>query len=253
MTRQIFLPISKLAEKPYSDILGFPKTNKKQLQSRVKELQKLKINSVCFDGASLIGKLYVLGKGYVGIVVLAKLKQKKVALKIRRTDSQRDGMKNEAKLLELANKSNAGPKVIQSSKNFLVMEYLDGEKIFDWIKQLKGKGASLKLKKTVKKVLEDCYRLDQSGLDHGELSSISKHVIVGKKVTLIDFESSSTNRRVSNVTSACQAIFIGSGISKMVKKIYKIPPKPKMIKVLRAYKNEQTRKSFDGVLKVLRL
>lgn len=253
MARQDFLPIKKLAEKPYSDILGFPKASKTQIQSRIKELQKLKISSVCFEGASLIGKLHVLGKGYVGIVVLAKQNQKKVALKIRRTDSQRDGMRNEAKLLEITNKAKAGPKVIKSSKNFLVMEYLDGEKIFDWIKQLKGMGASKKLKKTVKKVLEDCYRLDQFGLDHGELSSISKHVIVGKKTSLIDFESASTSRRVSNVTAACQAIFIGSGISKMVKKIYKIPPKSKMIKVLRKYKNEQTRESFDDVLKVLRL
>ena len=253
MTRQTFLPIRKLTEQPYSNILGFPKANKKQLQSRIKELQKLKINSICFEGATLIGKLHVLGKGYVGIVVLAKQNQKKVAIKIRRTDSQRDGMKEEARLLELANKVKAGPKVIQGSKNFLVMEYLDGKKIFDWIKQLKGKGSTTKLKKTVRKVLEDCYKLDQLGLDHGELSSIAKHVIVGQKSTLIDFESSSTNRRVSNVTAACQAIFIGSGISKMVKKIYKIPPKPQMIKVLRAYKNEQTRKSFDNVLQVLRL
>lgn len=240
-------------EPPYSDILGFPRANKKQLELRIKELQKLKINSVCFEGASLIGKLHVLGKGYVGIVVLAKQNQNKVALKIRRTDSQRDGMKNEAKLLEIANKAKTGPKVIKSSKNFLVMEYLDGQKIFDWIRQLDGKGASEKLKKAVKKVLEDCYRLDKLGLDHGELSSISKHVIIGKKTTLIDFESASTNRRVSNVTAACQAIFIGSGISKMVKKICKIPPKPKMIKMLRIYKNEQTRKSFDDVLKILRL
>jgi putative serine/threonine protein kinase len=253
LTQQVFLPIRKLIESPYSNILGFPKANKKQLESRIKELQKLKINSVCFEGASLIGKLYVLGKGYVGIVVLAKQKQSKVALKIRRTDSQRDGMKNEAKLLEIANKAKTGPKAIKSSKNFLVMEYLDGQKIFDWIKQLKGRGASEKLKKAVKKILEDCYRLDQLGLDHGELSSISKHVIIGKKTTLIDFESASTDRRVSNVTAACQAIFIGSGISKMVKKIYKIPPKSKMIKVLRIYKNEQTRKSFDDVLNVLRL
>ena len=176
-----------------------------------------------------------------------------MAVKIRRTDSQREGMKEEARLLELANKVKAGPKVVQGSKNFLVMEYLDGKKIFDWIKQLKGKGSATKLKKTVRKVLEDCYKLDQLGLDHGELSNIAKHVIVGQKSTLIDFESSSTNRRVSNVTAACQAIFIGSGISKMVKKIYKIPPKPQMIKVLRAYKNEQTRKSFDNVLQVLRL
>jgi putative serine/threonine protein kinase len=253
LTRQTFLPIRKLTEQPYSNILGFPKANKKQLQSRIKELEKLKIKSVCFEGATLIGKLHVLGKGYVGIVVLAKQNQKKVAVKIRRTDSQREGMKEEARLLELANKVKAGPKVIQGSKNFLVMEYLDGEKIFDWIKQLKGKGASTKLKKTVKKVLEDCYKLDQLGLDHGELSSIAKHVIVGKKSTLIDFESSSTNRRVSNVTAASQAIFIGSGISKIVKKIYKIPPQGKIIEELRTYKNEQTRKSFDNVLQVLRL
>ncbi len=138
MARQTFLPIRELTEQPYSGILGFPKANKKQLRSRIKELRKLKINSICFEGASLIGKLHVLGKGYVGIVVLAKQNQKKVAVKIRRTDSQRDGMVNEAKLLQLANKARAGPKVIKSSIYFLLMEHLDVEKIFDLIKQLKG-------------------------------------------------------------------------------------------------------------------
>jgi len=252
--KQSFLPISKLSNKPYSNILGFPKATKKQLQSRIAELKKIGIKSLAFEGDTLIGTLNVLGKGYVGIVLLAKIHNKKVAVKIRRTDSQRDGMKNEAKLLEIANKAKVGPKIIQSSKNFLVMEYLDGKKIFDWIKELNGKGKTSKLKSTVKKVLEDCYELDQLGLDHGELSSITKHVIVGKsKTTLIDFESSSMNRHVSNVTSASQAIFIGSGISKMVKKIYKIPPKAKMIKALRAYKNEQTRENFDNVLSVLKL
>ncbi len=81
MARQTFLPIRELTEQPYSGILGFPKANKKQLQSRIKELRKLKINSVCFEGASLIGKLHVLGKGYVGIVVLAKQNQKKSSSK----------------------------------------------------------------------------------------------------------------------------------------------------------------------------
>ena len=253
MARQSFLPIRKLAEQPYSNILGFPKASKKQLQSRISELEKLKINSVSFEGTSLIGKLHVLGKGYVGIVVVGKQNQKKVAVKIRRTDSQRSEMRNEANLLKIANTAEVGPKIISSGKNFLIMEYLDGEKIFDWIKQLNGKGKALMLKYAIRKVLEDCYKLDQLGLDHGELSSIAKHVIVGKEATIIDFESSSTNRRVSNVTSASQAIFIGSGISKMVKKIYKIPPKNKIIKVLRIYKNEQTQESFDDVLKVLRL
>jgi len=74
-----------------------------------------------------------------------------------------------------------------------------------------------------KKILEDCYSLDRIGLDHGELSNLSKHVIVGRKITVIDFESSSTDRKVSNVTSATQALCIGSGISKIIGRVYKIP------------------------------
>ena len=251
--RQSFLPINKLANEPYSSILGFPKASKRQLQSRIGELKKLGIKSFVFEGPTLLGTLNVLGKGYVGIVVLAKRKNDKIAVKIRRTDSQRDGMKNEAGLLKIANVVGVGPKLIDSSKNFMVMEYLDGKKIFDWINELKGKGNAKKLKTTAKKILKDCYKLDQAGLDHGELSNITKHVIVGKKTTVIDFESSSMDRRVSNVTSATQGLYIGSGISKMIAKIYKIPTKGKMIKSLRIYKKEQTRKSFDDLLSVLRL
>ena len=91
------------------------------------------------------------------------------------------------------------------------------------------------------------------GLDHGELRRITKHVIVGRKTTLIDFESSSTKRRVSNVTSATQGIFIGSGIVNEIKKIYKIPSKEKIIKALRIYKKEQTRDNFENVLTVLKM
>jgi len=124
-------------------------------------------------------------------------------------------MRNEAILLKLVNSVNVGPKMFVVSKNFLVMEYLEGIKIIEWVNALKGKGSAKKLKSTIRNILEDCYRLDQMGFDHGELSNISKHVIVGKtKSTLIDFESSSTKRRPSNVTSVTQAIFIGSGIAK---------------------------------------
>jgi len=251
--KQSFLPISKLSNEPYSRILGFPKASKRQLQSRINELNKLKIKRISFEGNTLIGTLNVLGKGYVGIVVLGKMQDKKTAVKIRRTDSPRDRMKGEAEFLKIANDVKVGPKLINSSKNFMVMEYLDGKRIVDWIKDLKGKGSASKLKSTARKILEDCYKLDQIGLDHGELSSITKHVIVGKKITLLDFESSSTDRRVSNVTSATQGLYIGSRISKYIKRIYKIPPKQKIIDALRAYKKEQTRESFDNVLSILKL
>jgi len=221
--KQSFISIKKFSKEPYSRILGYPKSTQRQLNSRILELEKLKIKSISLTGPTTIGNLEILGKGYVGVVVLAKRGTKKVALKIRRLDSQRSEMKSEAKLLKLVNTINVGPKLYDFSKNFVVMDYLEGEKIGKWINTLGGPGSSKKLKSTIKTVLEDCFRLDQMGLDHGELSSISKHVIVGStKSTLIDFESSSINRRVSNVTSITQAIFIGSGIAKKVRRIYKI-------------------------------
>ena len=249
-----FISIKKFADEPYSKILGYPKATSRQIKLRINELEKLKIKSISLTGPTTIGNLSILGKGYVGVVVIAKKGSKEIALKIRRTDAPRKNMKDESILLKLVNSVDVGPKMYDVSKNFLVMEYLEGEKFSDWIDLLKGIGSARKLKTTIKSVLEDCYRLDQLGFDHGELSNISKHVIVGKtKASLIDFESSSTNRRPSNVTSITQAFFIGSGNARKAQKIYKNPPKEKIIEVLKQYKQEKTRENFEKLLKVLKL
>ena len=249
-----FISIKKFAEEPYSKILGYPKATSRQIKSRINELEKLKIKLISLTGPTTLGNLAILGKGYVGVVVLAKKGNKEIALKIRRTDSQRNDMKNEAVLLKLVNSVDVGPKMFDVSKNFLVMEYLEGEKFSDWLDLLKGIGSAKKLKSTIKNILEDCYRLDEIGFDHGELSNISKHVIVGKtKVSIIDFESSSTKRKPSNVTSITQAFFIGSGNAKKAQKIYKNPPKEKIIDALKQYKQEKTRENFEKLLKILKL
>jgi putative serine/threonine protein kinase len=247
------VPLSKLAKEPYSLILGYPKATKGEIASRTSELRKLGIKSVLFQGPTILNNIPVLGKGYVGVVVLSKKGKKNIALKIRRIDSSRSEMKSEARFLMLANKVNVGPKVINSSKNFIIMEYVEGRKIIDWVRELKGRGSATKLKTVLRKILEDCYNLDKISLDHGELSYIHKHVIVGKSPHIIDFESASVNRRTSNVTSATQGIFIGSGLAKIVKKIIKTPDKNDLIESLKKYKHDQSRENFDGVLRVLGL
>jgi len=251
--KQSFVKISKITESPNSDIWIYPRGTRAQIKSRIKELKALGVESISFQGELQVGTISILGKGYVGVVVLGKIGRKKVAVKIRRGDSPRKNLKREAELLKITNQSNIGPKLVGFSKNFLVMEYLEGKKIGDLVVSLKKKGSSSQLKPVIKKILEDCYSLDRMGLDHGELSNITKHVIVGRKITVIDFESSSTDRKVSNVTSATQALYIGSGISKIVGCIYKIPKKEKMISVLRKYKQEQTRDSFERLLDILKL
>ena len=251
--KQSFLKINEITEPPHSNIWVYPRGTKAQIKSRIKELKSLGVESVSFQGELKIDTINVLGKGYVGIVVLCKIGKKKVAVKIRRIDSQRKNLKKEAEFLTITNQINVGPKLLGFSKNFLVIEYLDGEKIGKWINKLKENPNVGQLKNIIKKTLTDCYKLDKIGLDHGELSNITKHVIVGKKITIIDFESSSTDRKVSNVTSATQALCIGSGISKIIGRVYKIPKKQKMISVLRKYKREQTRDSFENLLDILGL
>ena len=147
-----FISIKKFSEEPYSKVLGYPNATNRQINARIKELEKLKIKSICLTGPTLIGNLEILGKGYVGVVVLVKRGNKEGALKIRRTDSQRENMKKESILLKLVNSVDVGPKIIDVSKNFLVMEYLEGEKFTDWIEMLKGKGSTKKLKITIKDI-----------------------------------------------------------------------------------------------------
>ena len=195
---QHFQPISVFSKEPYRKILAFPKPKDSEIKKRIIELKKLGISHVSFTGPLQIDKCNILGKGYVGMVVLAKKSGKIVALKIRRIDSPRKNMSDEAKLLKIANEINIGPKFIKNSKNFLIMEFIDGEKIIDWAKKSKTK--SKQLCPVINNILTECYLLDNAGLDHGELSTIDKHVIVGKnRNTIIDFESSSTKRISSNV------------------------------------------------------
>jgi len=251
--KQSFVKISKITEPPYSDIWVYPNGTRAQVKKIIKELNALGVESISFQGELLVGTISILGKGYVGVVVLGKIGRKKEDVISRQRDSTRKNLIKEAELLKITNRSNVGPKLVGFSKNFLVMEYLDGKKIGDWFASLKKKGSSSQLKTVIKKVLEDCYSLDRIGLDHGELSNITKHVIIGNKTQIIDFESSSTERKVSNETSATQALCIGSRISKMVGGMYKIPKKEKMISVLRKYKREQTRDSFESLLDILGL
>jgi len=110
--KQSFIKISKITEPPNSSIWVYPRGTKAQIKSRIKELQGLGIQDISFQGELKIGTISVLGKGYVGIVVLGKLGRKKVAIKIRRNESPRKNLKKEAQLLQITNRYGVEPKLI---------------------------------------------------------------------------------------------------------------------------------------------
>lgn len=240
-------------------VIGYPGATSRQKKARMRELEKLGISSVSFWGPTTLGRTPVLGKGYVGVVVLAKdeNRTRRAALKIRRTDSPRPHMRHEGALLQAANRAGVGPKLYAYSRNFLAMEYVRGQRIGDWLESLGGAGAAARFRRAAGAILRDCYELDRAGMDHGELSSISKHVIIsaGDKPALIDFESASTGRRPSNVTSMTQAIYISPPMARRVRRICgsALPSKDEIISGLRAYKRARDRRAFEALLESLRI
>ena len=241
------IPIQKLLEQPYATVLCYPRPTKKELTKRVKELQKLNITDISFQGPKQLLNLHMLGKGCVGLVVLARLHGKKAALKIRRVDADRPTMQHEAQMLKQANSTNVGPKILAASRNFLIMQYLQGQTLEEWLKNHRERTEK---KKVLREILEQCWRLDQAGLDHGELGYAAKHVIISRKdkPTIVDFETASTNRHPANVTAISHYLFLGG----VRPKTLGIPRnRQRLIETLRLYKKDRTRQNFEKVLRAL--
>ncbi|MCS4538974.1 MAG: serine/threonine protein kinase [Thaumarchaeota archaeon] len=249
----LLVPIEDLAKKPWRAILAYPRGDLRTCKGRIKEFKSLGIKQVEFSGNVTIGNIQVLGKGCTSIVVKAMLNGKRIALKIRRTDSNRPSVVREVELQKLANKTGVGPKVFASSRNVVAMELLDGTDILQWVKNLKGKGSTTVLRSRIIEILQQCFLLDSIGLDHGELSNLRKHVIVGDKAGILDFETASLGRRVSNVTATAQYLFIGGPAASAIRRRLGLTDVSGIIAVLRDYKKGRSKKSFHRILTKLKL
>lgn len=244
--------LDQLREEQYGRIMCYPRYDLRELKHRIRELKKLGVKAVEFVGGKNVFNAQVLGKGCVGIVVVALTDRGKLALKVRRVDANRAGMQHEAEMLKKANAVGVGPRLLDTTENFLLMEFVEGTLLPQWVEMLKGKGTLSRIRRVLQEVLEQCWRLDESGLDHGELSRAPKHVIVDSEDSpwLVDFETASFHRRVSNVTSICQYLFIGSQAAKTIRRKFGEINREKLIKALRTYKQQCTRENFEKVLRV---
>ena len=239
-----------LVKERYASVLCYPKANEDELQSRIKELCEHGVKALEFAGEKSAFNVSVLGKGFVGVVVIAHLDGQRVALKIRRVDADRLGMQHEAQMLSKANSVQVGPKLIGASKNFLLMQLIDGVLFPNW---LDGHREKALVQCVLNEVLEQCWRLDSIGLDHGELSKAPKHIIIDKqnKPCIVDFETASPNRKPANVTSVCQFLFTSCGaVAKAVAKVLGEINQAEAINALRLYKKEKTRKNFIRLVQV---
>lgn len=227
-------------------VISYPHFSECEYKDRIIEMESLGITSINLGGKTIVNGTHIAGKGCVGIVVKAKAGSKICALKIRRTDADRKTMDNEARFHKMANRACIGPSLEGHTKNLIAMEFITGQSIIDWV--VGNKATKSKMCTLAAAILEQCFSLDVAGLDHGELSRLTRHVIVSDRPYIIDFESASIRRKTCNVTAAAQSILLYGIVANKVKKILGNTDREKVIEALRTYKHFHTRANFDAVL-----
>lgn len=241
------MALEQLRQEPYASIICYPRSCKSELERRLKEMRRLGVSGLVLAGEKQVFGKPLLGKGCVGIVALARVNRKRVALKIRRTDADRAKMQREARLLARANKEGVGPRLLKASENLLLMRFIEGDLLPQWLDKDPDKA---RVRRVMRKVLIQCFRLDESGLDHGELSHAPKHIIVTRsdRPFIVDFETASQDRRPSNVTSVCQFLFLSGQVG--VRVSGKLGPidNEAILSALRCYKSNRSRGNFQKVL-----
>ncbi|MDQ3960861.1 MAG: serine/threonine protein kinase [Thermoproteota archaeon] len=227
-------------------IISYPHFSESEYKDRIIEMESLGITSIILGGKTIVNGAHIAGKGCVGIVVKAKSRGEVCALKIRRTDANRETMDNEVHLHKMANSACVGPSLEEHTKNLIVMEFVAGQSIIDWV--VSNNVTESKMWTLAVAILEQCFSLDIAGLDHGELSRLTRHVIVSDRPYIIDFESASTTRKTCNVTAAAQSLLLYGIVANKVKKIMCNTDKERLIQALRTYKHFHTRANFDAIL-----
>ncbi|MCL2358443.1 serine/threonine protein kinase [Candidatus Bathycorpusculum sp.] len=249
MPQSITVPVDQLVEEPYASVVCYPRATSDEMQTRVEELKRLGVETIEFSGKSSAFTLSVLGKGYVGIVTTAHVQGKQLALKMQRVDSERESLYHEAELLAMANTIGVGPQFVAVTKHFLLMQLIDGFLLEEWLTTYRD---NTDVRTVLTDILEQCWRLDEIGLDHGELSKAPKHLLVNKSDIpfIVDFETASTQRNASNVTSVCQFLFQGnSEVCKTIVSIIGERDKTELLEALRNYRKNRNRQTFENLLK----
>ncbi|MFH1663449.1 MAG: RIO1 family regulatory kinase/ATPase, partial [archaeon] len=146
-----------------------------------------------------------IAKGFSSEVFLVKKGKKKFALKIEKLKSRRKEMaeKETANLLK-ANSVEVGPKLFafDLEKRIILMEFIEGKTFNEWLFGLKKtKENKKKLEKFIEVLLIQAEKLDEIGLDHGQLAGRGVNILVCKGLpVIIDFEKASIQRKTHNRT-----------------------------------------------------
>jgi len=131
--------------------------------------------------------------------------------------------------LKLLNKYDIGPKFISYKNGKLKYYYVYGIPIKEKFNRKIGL-----------EVLKQCYKIDKLGIDKFEMHHPLKHILIGKKIVMIDFERCKFSEKPKNVTQFCQ--FLSQKLNK------KIP-----VVLLKEYKKDYSLKNLKKLINYFKL
>jgi len=196
-------------------------------------------------------------KGHRGMLFTGVYKgKKKAVIKIKNPQSMAFGrMQNEANFLKILNKKGIGPKLYfyNEKDDYFVYEFIDGEFFPLFLEHSSKKNKTL-IKKIIKQVFIQCFRMDKLKINKEEMHHPYKHVIIDrktKKPVLIDFERAHYAKEPINVTQFCSYI-ISEFITRLLKERGIKVNREKMIELAKKYKKSVKKYNLDKIINNIR-
>ncbi len=242
------VPVDDLMTHPRGYLIHFPDWDATKAEAKIAELRELGVEALVFEGRHTVETIPVQGKGNTSVVFKAITRLGPCAATIRRSDADRTSFDEEARLLKAANDAGVGPKLIAWRRSVFLMELIEGPYLSEWIKNLGPADAGV-LRSVFRNLVDQARRLDLAGIDHGELVRLRRHTLMrGLEPVIIDFESASTTRRVANVTTIIQSLFLNTLTSLVVERIMGLPDREGLLTALRAYRRDKSEANYAALL-----
>ncbi|MBW2983079.1 hypothetical protein KY327_02140 [Candidatus Woesearchaeota archaeon] len=145
-----------------------------------------------------------LARGKRGVTYTGYVDGQKVLVKEHNPDSDADTIANEARMLRALNRHDVGPSFIDYEHGRLVREFVDGERIEEYLVECTPEEA----KDVMRQVLDQCKTMDELGINKYEMTHPYKHILVTPEgeALMIDFERCRHTEKPKNVTQFCQYI-----------------------------------------------
>lgn len=236
-----------LEDERLKKLFSYPRYSEEHYQKVIEELVALGIKGILSIGRLEMNGLRIVGKGCVGIVLAGILGQGRVALKVLRVDANRASLMEEAKFMSVANECKVGPKLIASNDRVIAMEYIEGKYLSKW---LEDPPVIDKVRNVIRELLSQCYKLDEAGLDHGELSDAKKHILIDGwgRPYILDFETASIKRRCRNLISMLSYLFFKGSIAAIIGR-YLCWDGSSLKGLIKAYKDKPSKIVYQEIMR----